>query len=125
MAEEINAEEDESAFPQDEIDRFVQEIAEDVLKDAMWDELMVPHWVNRICEEIMGKLNTELKRPYKYIVSCLMQQKTNTVSCHSAFSTYWENGADGVATFIYPPAARKESANKTVTCLVMVYATRF
>ena len=54
--EEINAEEDENQCPLEEIERLMQETAEDILKDAMWDEQMVPHWVNSICEAATLKL---------------------------------------------------------------------
>ena len=69
--EENNAEEDENQFPSEEIDRLMFETAEEILKDAMWDELMVPHWVNKICEDGLEKL-VKMQRPYKFVVTCLM-----------------------------------------------------
>ena len=44
--EEIDGVEDDNNFPQEEIDTKVQEVAEEVLKEAMWDELKVPVWIN-------------------------------------------------------------------------------
>ena len=72
MAEAIEAEEDENQFPQDEIEKIINECCEHILKDAMWDEAMVPHWVNEICEEITQAL-VNMQKPYKYVVTCLMQ----------------------------------------------------
>ena len=44
--EELEGVEDDNNFPQEEIDTKVQEVAEEVLKEAMWDELKVPMWIN-------------------------------------------------------------------------------
>ena len=41
MADEGEFEE-ELTYPVEEIDGFVQSAAEEVLKDAMWDEIKVP-----------------------------------------------------------------------------------
>ncbi len=37
---------EELQYPNEEIDGFVQTAAEEVLKDAMWDEVKVPQWIN-------------------------------------------------------------------------------
>mgnify|MGYP001091582692 FL=1 len=54
MADEISDEEE--TFPADEMDRFIGEILEEVLKDCNWYEEKVPHQINDICE----KLNKQL-----------------------------------------------------------------
>ena len=46
MVEDLDNVEDDNNFPQEDVETKVQEIAEDVLKDAMWDELKVPIWIN-------------------------------------------------------------------------------
>ena len=46
MVEDLDNVEDDNNFPQEEIDQKVQEVAEEVLKEAMWDELKVPIWIN-------------------------------------------------------------------------------
>ena len=46
MVEDLEGAEDDNNFPQEEIDQKVQEVAEEVLKEAMWDELKVPIWIN-------------------------------------------------------------------------------
>ena len=90
----------------------------------MWEEQMVPHWVNKICEDATKKL-VDMQRPYKFIVTCLMQQKTGSVACHSSYSCLYENATDGVVVVQYPPQQRKETATKTVGCLITVFSTRF
>ena len=46
MAEEVDQLEDDNSFPSEEIDQKILEVAEEVLKDAMWDEQKVPQWIN-------------------------------------------------------------------------------
>ncbi len=42
--------EDDMTYPSEDVDRFVQETAEEILKDEMWDEVKVPQLINQICE---------------------------------------------------------------------------
>ena len=42
MADEQDQIEDDNSFPNEDIDVKITEIAEEVLKDAMWDEQLVP-----------------------------------------------------------------------------------
>ena len=42
MAEEPDQMEDDNSFPNEDIDQKITEVAEEVLKDAMWDEQKVP-----------------------------------------------------------------------------------
>ena len=46
MAEEVDQMEDDNSFPNEEIDQKILEVAEEVLKECMWDEHKVPHWIN-------------------------------------------------------------------------------
>ena len=67
MAEEEEV--DERAFPQEEIEAILQEVAEKNIKDKVWEEQMIPHWTNAICEQAVAGL-CNLGKPYKYIVTC-------------------------------------------------------
>ena len=69
--EEVEVEDDNS-FPSEDIELKISEVAEEVLKDAMWDEEMVPIWINQINEKLMAGL-TSLGRPYKFVVTVVMQ----------------------------------------------------
>ena len=108
MVEEMEGVEDDNTFPQEEIDGKVQEVAEEVLKEAMWDELKVPVWINEICEKTTKSL-VDLQRPYKFIVTCVIQQKTGATT-HSSHSSHFENTTDGVISIIYPQQSRAKEA---------------
>ena len=99
-------------------------MAEEVLKEAMWDEQKVPQLINQINEKLMQQL-LSLGKPYKYVVTVVMQQKAQaTIS--GAISCYFENTTDGVVAQIHPPPTRnKESSAKTLQSLITVFATRF
>ena len=66
---------DDMSFPNDEINDLVMNIITSVLETAVWDEKKVPHWINKICEETIEKL-IDAKYPYKFIVNCMLVQKT-------------------------------------------------
>ena len=71
MAEEQDQLEDDNSFPSEEIEIKISEVAEEVLKEAMWDEHKVPQWINAINEKLMQTLMT-LNKPYKYVVTVVM-----------------------------------------------------
>ena len=70
----------------------------------------------------MKKLLT-LDKPYKYIVTCVLQQRGG--ASHMSTSCHWENTTDGANTYVYPPLARAAKDNKTLQCLITVFSTRF
>ena len=117
-------EEFDNSFSGDDIEKFAIDIAEEVLRDAAWDEAAVPQQINTICEKLMKALVAR-SRPYKYVVTCLIQQKTNA-TCHSSMACHWENNVDGTVFITYPPMSRaKDSQQKTIQCLITVFCTRF
>ena len=63
--------EDDLTYPQEDIERFVQDTAEEYLQGQQWDEIKVPTLINQICESLMGKLNG-LGKPYKFVVTCVL-----------------------------------------------------
>ena len=113
MADEIEGVEDDNSFPQEDIELKITEVAEEVLKDAMWDEAKVPMWINMINEKLMQGLMS-LGKPYKYVVTVVMQQKTGA-QISGAVSCFYENTTDGVCAQIYPaPSRAKDNAQKTL-----------
>ena len=46
MVDDMQEGEDENVFNQEMVERILNETAEEVLKEAMWDEQKVPHWIN-------------------------------------------------------------------------------
>ena len=124
MAENADLEEEDNSFPQEELERIVNEVCEEVLKEAHWDETLVPNWINQVCEMCVKQL-VELNRPYKWVVTCVMQQKIGC-TIHSSMSCYWESTTDGVITYQFPPLQRQKDLLKTsIQTLVTVFGSRF
>ena len=64
-------------------------------------------WKNQIIEKVMKQL-IDMKYPYKYIVTCMLSQKTDK-ALQSACSMTWENNFDGYEALVFPPLRNKES----------------
>lgn len=72
----------------------------------------VPQWTSDVIEACMRRL-TQLNKPFKYIVTCAIMQKTGA-GLHMASSCYWDNTSDGWVTHKY-------EGNKTCVCIVSVF----
>ena len=59
----------------------------------------------------MKKL-TQLQKPFKYIVTCIIMQK-NGAGMHTASSCFWDNQTDGSCTTRWD--------GKTMYCVVTVF----
>eukprot|EP00930_Biecheleria_cincta_P096406 TRINITY_DN88263_c0_g1_i1.p1 TRINITY_DN88263_c0_g1~~TRINITY_DN88263_c0_g1_i1.p1 ORF type:complete len:122 (+),score=26.97 TRINITY_DN88263_c0_g1_i1:73-438(+) len=114
---------DETAWVQDDVERICAETLDGLLKEPQYAEEMVPHWINEICETVVAKLN-EAKKPFKYIVSCMIMQR-NGAGIHTATSCYWDAGSDGVFTYVWPREKSKDVANKSMYCIVNVFGLEF
>lgn len=65
MADDLQSSE-ELAFVAEEVDRIILASVDACLKDEVYDELQVAHWVDAICEAVLKGLS-ELRKPLKYI----------------------------------------------------------
>ena len=92
--EVIKQEDEEIPFTSEDLERISLESIEGVLKEAVFDDRKVDQWINEICEETMRKLS-ESTKPYKYIITCTITQKTNA-GLHVTSSLLWENSLDSI-----------------------------
>jgi len=122
MVDELHSSE-ESAWSTDDVDKIIFETLDGFLKDLQYSEEMVPHWINQICETIMKKLN-ENKKPFKYIVTCLIMQR-NGAGIHNATSCFWDASNDGVHTYVWPREKSKDVVNKSMWCIVNCFGLEF
>ncbi|KAF1328584.1 Dynein light chain-like protein, partial [Globisporangium splendens] len=65
MADDLQSSE-ELAFVAEEVDRIIVVSIDACLKDEVYDERKVAHWVDAICDAILKQLS-ELRKPLKYI----------------------------------------------------------
>eukprot|EP00913_Durusdinium_trenchii_P013583 g12753.t1 len=113
----------DSAWVQDDAGRICTETLDLHLKEHQFNEDLVPHWINEICEGIMARLN-EQKKPFKYVVSCIIMQR-NGAGLHTSTSCYWDAGNDGVYTYVWPREKSKDVVNKSMYCIVTVFGLEF
>jgi dynein light chain Tctex-type 1 len=92
----------------EEVGDIVNQAIEKHLKDREYDPNQEAQWVDWICESTMQGL-AELKKPYKYAVTCLIMQK-NGAGVHVANSYCWDSVCDIEFSVTYPDA---KSASKT------------
>ena len=121
MADEID---EDAGWPGEDINQVVTDACTSILEpEPHWNEAKVPLLIDEICSRIMKEL-VERKLPYKFIVTCMLIQKTDK-PLMSSCSVNWENNSDGIENVIFPPLRSKESANKTLQCNCTVMGVRF
>jgi dynein light chain Tctex-type 1 len=121
MVDDLQSSE-ESAFVSEEVDRIIEQSVELYLKEKPYDEGMVPHWIDQICESTMSGL-TDLNKPFKYVVSCVIMQK-NGAGIHSANSCFGDSVTDGAHTVKWPSDKHKDR-NRFLYCIVTVFGLGF
>ncbi|KAF2069676.1 hypothetical protein CYY_009006 [Polysphondylium violaceum] len=102
---------------------FVQEDVLAILKEAVdaslsnssiYQHNKVPEWTSRVIDHTLKKLS-EGNKPFKYIVNCLIFQKTGA-GFHSSSSCLWDSTSDGVCTYRWE--------NKNMYCITTVFGCR-
>ena len=99
------------AFAADEVSNIIKESVDTVLQSEQYNVDKVGQWTNN-CMECCLKRLTALAKPYKYVVTCLIMQKTGA-GLHSAASCFWDNATDGSRTVRWE--------NKTMIVITSVF----
>ncbi|GCA63832.1 dynein light chain tctex-type 1 protein [Kipferlia bialata] len=98
-------------FVAEDVRNATQETISHVIGNQPYQHGRVTQLTENVIEEVLKKL-TAIKKPYKYLVSCIITQK-NGAGLHSACSCYWDSNTDGVV------AVRWE--NRSMHCVVTVF----
>ena len=69
--DEIEGVEDDNLITQDDVEQKVVEVLEEVIKDTVWEDKMVPVWINTICEKLIQNL-VQMQKPYKFVVTAVI-----------------------------------------------------
>ena len=84
---------------------------EATLKEATYNPKKVNDWINSVVDGCLKQLQT-LQRPFKYIVTCVIQQK-NGAGMNTAATCFWDTNKDAYAKVLWD--------NPTMHCIVTVY----
>ena len=82
-----------------------------MLGQCAYQHNKVPQWTQTVIEGCMKRLK-ELNKPFKYIVTAVVMQKTGA-GLHMASSCFWDNTCDESATLRWE--------NKTMYCITTVF----
>lgn len=104
---------EEIAFQTEAVYQVVKEVLEKHLEKTVYDDRKVPQLINAICEDAVKRL-TALGNPYKYIVQCLVVQRTGA-GVHMASSCFWDTTTDASVS------VSMENESKTMCCIAAVY----
>ncbi|XP_037081012.1 dynein light chain Tctex-type 1-like [Pollicipes pollicipes] len=102
---------EETQFVVDEVSNIIKEAVESTIGGNTYQQAKVNQWASSVVESCLGAL-TKLQKPFKYIVTSVIMQKTGA-GLHTASSCYWDNSTDGSCTVRWE--------NKTMYCIVSVF----
>lgn len=109
MEDLSNAE--EAAFVADDVSNIIKESIDAVLQNQAYNETKVSQWTTSCLENCIKRL-TAMNKPFKYVVTCIIMQKTGA-GMHTAASCYWDSVTDGSRTVKWE--------NKSMYCICSVF----
>ncbi|RYH20111.1 hypothetical protein EON65_24575 [archaeon] len=109
MAE--NFQDDSAEFSTEDVEGIVRLAIQNSLNDASYNSKKVNEWTNNIVTNCLKDLQG-LGRPFKYIITCMIMQKTGA-GLNTTTSMFWDTAKDGYCKVPWQ--------NNTMTCTVTVY----
>ncbi|KAG2209493.1 Tctex-1 [Mucor mucedo] len=88
---------EEKRFNKDEVTSFIKETVENTLGDAEYSHSKVPALNNTIIETILKKMKDDNKN-YKYVVTCVILQRTGA-GFYAGSSVIWDKNNDDSAGY--------------------------
>lgn len=98
-------------FLPDEVNTIVKNSIDEAVGRAQFHHEKVGHWTAKVVELCMKHL-TDLDKPFKYVVTCIIMQK-NGAGMTTATSCFWDTTTDESRTVRWE--------NKTMYCIVTVF----
>eukprot|EP00884_Botryococcus_braunii_P004048 jgi/Botrbrau1/13644/Bobra.0373s0018.1 len=102
-------------FPADDISNHLKQCVEAVLQGTQFDDKKVDQWTVDCIDTCMKRLSS-LGLSYKYVITCLIMQKTGA-GLHTATSALWNASTDGTRTVRWE--------NKTMYCILTAFGLLF
>jgi len=112
MAEGEAGYQDEAAeFSVEDVEAIVRGAIVGVLNQNQYNSKKVNEWTNSIVQNCLKELQA-LGRPFKYIITCVIMQKTGA-GLNTSASMFWDTTKDGHCKVPWQ--------NGTMHCLVTIY----
>lgn len=103
---------DENAeFSVEDVEGIVRSAIHNSLNEHSYNSKKVNEWTNNIVTNCLKDLQA-LARPFKYIITCIIMQKTGA-GLNTTASMFWDTTKDGYCKVPWQ--------NQTMHCIVTVY----
>lgn len=102
---------DTAEFSVEDVEKIVRGGIHNVLNDNSYNSKKVVEWTNGIITHCLKELQA-LTRPFKYVITCIITQKTGAGLITST-STFWDAKKDGYCKVPWQ--------NHTMHCIVTIY----
>ena len=102
---------DAAEFSVEDVEGIVRTAIHVSLNEHTYNPKKVNEWTNLIVTNCLKDLQ-QLNRPFKYVITCIIMQKSGAGIVTSA-STYWDSSKDGLCKVPWQ--------NSTMHCIVTVY----
>jgi len=102
---------DAAEFSVEDVEGIVRTAIHVSLNEHSYNPKKVNEWTNLIVTNCLKDLQ-QLNRPFKYVITCIIMQKSGAGIITSA-STYWDSSKDGLCKVPWQ--------NSTMHCIVTVY----
>lgn len=99
------------SFVSEEVNSIVKDTIEQVIGSTSYNHSKVTQLTDQVIDEVLKKLVAQ-KKPYKYLVSCTLMQKTGA-GLHTGCSAYWDTTTDRVAVVRWE--------NRSMYCVMTIF----
>lgn len=111
MADFDEDQHEELSINSDKITEDISNVVKQKLAQEKWHPKKIDGWVKDITEISLKSLS-EMKKPFKYVVTCIVMQKTGA-GLSTGFTGLWDNTRDGMVNVPFE--------NETMHCITTVY----
>lgn len=102
---------DSADFSVEDVEGIVRSAIHHSLNEHSYNSKKVNEWTNNIVTNCLKDLQA-LARPFKYIITCIIMQKTGA-GLNTSASMHWDSTKDGFCKVPWQ--------NQTMHCIVTVY----
>uniref|UniRef100_A0A672HJX2 Dynein light chain Tctex-type 1 n=1 Tax=Salarias fasciatus TaxID=181472 RepID=A0A672HJX2_SALFA len=101
----------QTAFVVEDVRDIIKESIEATIGGNSYQQSRVNQWSSSVVEQCLSQLS-KLGKPFKYIVHCVIMQKTGA-GLQTAASCFWDNTTDGSCPVTWE--------NESMFCIVTVF----
>jgi dynein light chain Tctex-type 1 len=102
---------DAAEFSVEDVESIIRGAIHNSLNEHSYNSKKVNEWTNSVVTNCLKELQA-LARPFKYIITCIIMQKTGA-GLNSSTSMHWDITKDGLCKVSWQ--------NPTMHCIVTVY----